>query len=147
MARAQKQRPFLTPKRAPLDLLILHRHRNTPAIVAVVEAGDLQSAAKAELQSAVGAEPRRCGKVGNKAGDAGGAAMTALQIDAGGQMDPDLGTGFTAHGDYAGQGEAAQIDHIAAHAPHPRSRVDFDLTPHRADRNAAHVEMGFYIDT
>src|SRR3546814_8069103 len=73
--------PLATPK-PTFALLILYRHRNPPAIVAVVERRDLQSAAETKLQPPVGSEPRRRRQVGDKTGNARGAAMTALQVDA-----------------------------------------------------------------
>ncbi len=72
--------------------------------------------------------------------------MPAFEIDARRQDHAHLGTRFAAHGDYAGQREAAKVDDVAANAARARYRIDFDLAAHRADRDAAHVELGFDID-
>ncbi|SBV34827.1 protein of unknown function [uncultured Sphingopyxis sp.] len=134
-----------TPKPA-FTLLILHRHRNPPAIVTVVERRDLQPAAETKLQPAVGAKARCCRQVGDEARDARGAAMAAFEVDARGQDHAHLGAGFAAHGHDAGQREAAQIDDIAAHAARARHRIELDLAAHRADGDAAHIEPGFNLD-
>ncbi len=50
----EERRPWqLFIPKPPLALLILHRHRNPPTIIPIVERRDLQPAAEAELQPAI----------------------------------------------------------------------------------------------
>lgn len=63
--RFSTHRSPTTPTRTQDALLIFHRHRDSPAIVAVIDTGDLQPSTEAEPQAPVRAELRRGGKVGD----------------------------------------------------------------------------------